>query len=94
MTRVFKKILKKRYGVAQAILVFLLGIIILALLYIPLNYGVQQFQYLQSSIWNNGIFDPDTLVFISTYWTWFPIFSFFILIMYVFMKAQKRKWGE
>jgi hypothetical protein len=87
-------IFRKRRGVAQAIATYMLMLILFAGLYIPLNYAVSQY----NSLVNTNIlagYDPSTLQFVNSYWTWLPAIIFFVGIGYVYMKAQQRNYmGE
>jgi cbb3-type cytochrome oxidase subunit 3 len=87
-----KKHAKKR-GVAQAIIVFILILVLVGAIFIPLNLAVSQFNQLQSSGILGG-FDNDSLSFVQTLWLWLPAIVVFASITYVYMKAQKRNMGE
>jgi hypothetical protein len=86
--------LAKRRAVAQALGVFMMLIILFGALYIPLNYVVSQYQSLQTSLWNNNVFDANTLTFMNSYWQWLPVLVLLFSIEYVYLKAQKRGYGE
>jgi len=90
------KMTKQRKGVAQAIMVFLLLIILTAAIYIPLNFAVQSYESIQQSLWpaSSGVFDTDALLFVEQYWLWLPAILFFIFISYVYLKAEKRDYTD
>jgi uncharacterized phage infection (PIP) family protein YhgE len=88
-----KRVMKRRRAVAQAIVVFLLVIILAGALYVPLNYAVTQFASLQSSGILSG-YDSDTLSFVQTFWIWLPITLLFAAIPFVYLRAQKRGIGD
>lgn len=88
--RLRMKIFIKRHGIAQAILVFLLVIILVGALYIPMNYAFQNYQLIQGQLWSNNVFDADSLQFVNLYWEFFPVFVFFVSFGYLFLKAQRR----
>jgi hypothetical protein len=83
----------KRRGVAQAIVVFLLVLILAGALYIPLNYSITTFNSLQTSGILTG-YDANSLSFVQTYWTWLPIILLFATIPFVYLRAQKRGIGD
>jgi len=85
-----RKVSGKRRAVAQAVIVFLLMIILVGGLYIPLNMAFQSYQSIQVQLWSNNVFDADSLTFVNEYWITFPVFVFFISIGYLYLKAQKR----
>lgn len=88
--RTSRFVVRKRRGVAQAIMTWLLTIIIIAAVYIPLNFAVQMYQNIQVQLWPTGIFDPNTLVFVNSYWLFFPVIVFFTGIGYVYLRAQRQ----
>ena len=81
---------RRRRGVAQAIAVFLLTIVLVAAIYIPLNFAVQEYGVIQQQQWPTNVYDPDSLSFVVSYWTWLPPLIFFVGIAYVYLKAQIR----
>jgi hypothetical protein len=83
----------KRRGVAQAIVVFLLVLILAGALYIPLNYSITTFNSLQTSGILSG-YDASSLSFVNTYWAWLPAIILFATIPFVYLRAQKRGIGD
>ena len=85
-------IMRKRVGGGgfESIVILLL-LILAAPIYIVLNWAMTNLDTIQATMWGSGgYYDNDSNTFLNTIWIWLPAIIFFIGILYLIVRYQRR----
>lgn len=80
---------KRMGGGAFETMVVILLLVLVAGIYILLNWAISGVNVLATTTWS-GDYDSNSSIFMGTIWTWLPIIVFFVLMLYLFVRYQRR----
>jgi hypothetical protein len=85
---------KRVGGGGYETIVVVLLLILVAPIYIVLNYAMSGVNLFSNTIWSSGYYDNDTNTFVNEWWLWIPGTIFFISMLWLFVRYQRRDLSE
>ena len=83
----------RRRGIATALLIFILAIIVGGFFLIVMDQVVQLATSYGNQAYPVGVYDPGTLLFLQDGWVLFPVVTLIILSIWLYLRSQESGAG-
>lgn len=81
--------IKRRRGIAVALIIFILGVIIAGFAMIVLDQFFKSFQAYGQTNYPTGYYDPNILAFFQDAWFLFPVVVLIVLSVWLYLRSQE-----